>query len=83
MADSPDGLRWQSRALWLPKSGTDVDRYGCLTPFLFLYSGGQTGYVYFGAASAPTWDANSMARVPLTKAQMNQILQPSPTPDIK
>ena len=83
LADSPDGLHWQSRGLWLPKSGTDADRYGCLTPFLFLYSGGQAGYVYFGAASAPTWDANSMARVPLTKAQIGQLLQPSPTPDTK
>jgi hypothetical protein len=83
LADSPDGIHWQSRGLWMPKSGTDADRYGCLTPFLFLFSGGQTGYVYFGAASAPTWDANSMARAPLTKTQIDQTLQLSPTPDAK
>lgn len=57
-ATSPDGLTWEPRGLLQSLSGGDVDRYGQVTPFLFLHPG--HAWLYFGAAARKTWDGNAI-----------------------
>lgn len=60
-ATSRDGIAWQERGLWLPKSGGPPDAFGHVTPFLLVGAEGQLEAVYVGAASAPSWDHNAIA----------------------
>lgn len=58
-AESASGLNWQARGLLMPLSGGLGDRFGQVTPFLFLQEGRAA--LYFGAASRKTWDGNAIA----------------------
>lgn len=59
-ATSVDGLCWVDRGLLFGKSGSAYDAYGQVTPFLFVEHDEATA-VYFGGASASTWDKNRIA----------------------
>lgn len=61
-ASSADGLAWQDRGLLLKKDG-EREAFGHVTPFLFGRDGAWE--LYFGAATAATWDGNAIARAPL------------------
>jgi hypothetical protein len=62
-ATSVDGLCWVDRGLLFGKSGGAYDAHGQVTPFLDVVNGSPVG-VYFGGASAPTWDENRVAVAP-------------------
>jgi WD40 repeat protein len=57
-ASSTDGLRWESRGLLHPLSGSPADRFGQVTPFLLTT--GSTPRLFFGAASRQSWDGNAI-----------------------
>jgi hypothetical protein len=58
-ATSRDGINWKDCGLVTGLSGSDLDRYGRVTPHLVQVGG--TGQMFFGAASRKTWDGNIMA----------------------
>ena len=58
-ATSSDGFVWQSRGLLFPLSGGASDRFGQVTPFLWVDRDRAT--LYFGAAGRKSWDGNSIA----------------------
>jgi hypothetical protein len=59
-ATSPDGICWVDRGKLFGLSGAGYDQYGQVTPFLDVNSGNLEG-VWFGGASAATWDKNRIA----------------------
>jgi predicted GH43/DUF377 family glycosyl hydrolase len=73
-ATSRDGIHWKAGGLLTHLSGTDLDRYGQVTPH--LVRAGDTWQLFFGAASRKSWDGNSIAafsRVKLPEVLENAI----------
>ncbi len=60
-ANSRDGIAWRAPRLAVPRSGGKLDAAGHVTPALLAGS----GWLYFGAAPASTWNQNTIARVKL------------------
>ena len=71
LATSPDGLTWQSQGLLVDRSGTDIDRFGHVTPFLLVEPESVT--LFAGAASSGSWDRNRIVRVPLSAPQRQRL----------
>lgn len=71
MAVSDDGVDWTENEILIPRSGKSIDRFGHVTPHLFILPSGGDAMVYFGAASTATWDNNAIAlvRIPATELQ--------------
>ncbi len=70
LATSPDGLTWTAKGLLVPTTGTDLDRYGHVTPFLFLHPQTGAATLFVGAARGPHWDENVIGRIELTQEQV-------------
>ena len=68
-AKSSDGIHWEDAGWLVQKSGTDVDRHGHVTPFLFPEDHGGA-LLFFGAARAASWDHNCIATLPLDLAKL-------------
>lgn len=68
-AESRDGIHWEDAGWLVQKSGTDVDRHGHVTPFLFLEDH-EDALLFFGAARAASWDHNCIATLPLDLAKL-------------
>ena len=68
-ATSSDGIHWKDAGWLVEKSGTDVDRHGHVTPFLFFDDHGYA-LLFFGAARAASWDRNCIATLPLDLAKL-------------
>jgi len=66
-AYGPDGLKWETKGLLLPKDDDDAP-FGHVTPFLFT-EGGRMELCY-GAAAARTWDHNSIHRAVLAPGSL-------------
>ena len=60
-ATGPDGVAWRDLGLIVARSGGPLDAAGQVTPALAAGS----PWIYLGAASAPSWDHNAIARVAL------------------
>jgi hypothetical protein len=58
-AKSSDGIQWEDAGWLVQKSGTDVDRHGHVTPFLFHDDNGDA-LLFFGAARAASWDQTAL-----------------------
>lgn len=59
-ASSPDGICWVDRGKLFGLSGAAYDQYGQVTPFLDV-TAGKLEAVWFGGASAASWDKNRIA----------------------
>lgn len=73
LATSPDGLTWTAKGLLVPVTGTDLDRYGHVTPFLFLHPQTGVATLYLGAARGPHWDENLIVRIDLSPTQVKRL----------
>jgi hypothetical protein len=73
LATSPDGLHWKPQETLAPATGTPADRFGHVTPFLFLDPRDRRYSLFIGAARGATWDQNTVARLPLTDEQHSQL----------
>jgi sucrose-6-phosphate hydrolase SacC (GH32 family) len=73
LATSTDGLKWKPQGLLAKTSGSDSDRFGHVTPFLFLDPRDQSYSLFVGAARSATWDHNLIARIKLSAAQQKLI----------
>lgn len=73
LATSPDGLTWTAKGLLVPKTGTALDRFGHVTPFLYLHPQTNAATLYLGAARGPHWDENLIARLDLSPAQIARL----------
>ena len=71
LATSPDGLTWQSQGLLVDRSGTDIDRFGHVTPFLLVEPESVT--LFAGAASSGSWDRNRIVRISLSLRQRARV----------
>lgn len=60
-AISNDGLKWDDRGIFVAKSGSEIDQFGHVTPFLFVDPANKRYRLFVGAAAATTWDHNSIA----------------------
>ena len=67
LATSNDGLAWQSQGFLVDRSGTDIDRFGHVTPFLLVEA--ESVALFIGAASSASWDHNRIVRVPMSAPQ--------------
>lgn len=65
LAESDDGTTWSAARKLIGVSGTPADAHGHVTPFL-LHHPTDGDFLYVGAASAATWDRNSIAQINLT-----------------
>lgn len=74
-ATSADGLSWHDRGLWLPRSGKPIDRFGHVTPCLLAASPDGPCLLYLGAASAATWDHNSIAQIPISSKRIAELFE--------
>ncbi len=63
LATSKDGITWKAKGTWAPTTGTDVDRYGHVTPFLLTDSATSPIARSVGAARSGSWDHNVIARI--------------------
>lgn len=63
-AASRDGRAWTVRGLLTPRSGTETDRGGHVTPFLLAEAKSETGRLFFGCNTGD-WSRNVIACVPL------------------
>ncbi|MBS0261840.1 MAG: hypothetical protein JSS02_07775 [Planctomycetes bacterium] len=61
LALSPDGTTWVDRGTVIKQSGTPIDAFGHVTPYLLVDPDGVARRLYVGAAAATTWDRNSIA----------------------
>lgn len=74
MAYSKDGINWGSACdypacIWIQKVGQSFDRYGHITPFLFIPTDTtMTPAVYFGGARNGSWSSNVIG---ITKLQFS------------
>lgn len=57
-AISPDGLKWEEKGFLMESMDTSLERHGHVTPFLLPDENGAGATLFYGAASASTWDAN-------------------------
>jgi len=71
LATSPNGLTWQSQGLLVDRSGSDIDRFGHVTPFLLVEPENVT--LFAGAASSASWDRNRIVRMPLSAPQRQRL----------
>ena len=63
-AESSDGTVWKSRGLLHAAGASPAERFGCVTPFVLV--NGAATQLFYGAASRPTWDGNTIAAVAVT-----------------
>jgi hypothetical protein len=71
LATSSDGVVWRSEGLFVARSGTDIDRFGHVTPFLLVEPERVT--LFAGAASRGSWDHNRIVRIPLSVQQRARV----------
>lgn len=69
LATSRDGIKWRDKGLWVARSGWEHDRYGHVTPHLFLATQEGPARLFFGAAGRTTWDGNSIHAIDLGKSE--------------
>ena len=69
-AVSNDGLKWNDRGIFVAKSGSSIDQFGHVTPFLFVDHDKNQHWLYVGAAEATTWDGNSIAVLSIDEDQL-------------
>jgi sucrose-6-phosphate hydrolase SacC (GH32 family) len=70
LARGADGFSWSAPRPVLPHSGTDVDRYGHITPYLQSDAAGQPAAVYLGLARRSSWTEQAMGRIPVCAADL-------------
>ena len=73
-AISNDGLKWNDRGLFVAKSGSSIDQFGHVTPFLFVDPEKKRYQMFVGAAAASTWDHNSIADLNIEAEELRLIL---------
>jgi sucrose-6-phosphate hydrolase SacC (GH32 family) len=73
LATSADGLTWKPKGLLTPTTGTDDDRFGHVTPFLFFNTQDQSYALFIGAARSASWDHNVIARIQLSVEQAKRL----------
>lgn len=74
LATSPDGVVWRSEGLFVARSGTAIDRFGHVTPFLLVEP--QRVTLFAGAASKDSWDRNRIVRIPLAPQHRERLAPP-------
>ena len=77
LATSPNGLTWRSQGTLAPISGTTTDRFGHVTPCLFLDPANHRYALFVGAARSASWDQNTIAKIPLTSNRESQLTTPA------
>jgi hypothetical protein len=70
-AISRDGIDWQRIGLLVERADLPAERHGHVTPFLLPDADAGGATLFYGAAAAPSWDANSICMRRLSKAQWN------------
>lgn len=70
-AISNDGLEWKDGGIFMNKSGQSIDSFGHVTPFLFIDPENKRHRLFFGAASARTWDHNCVAVVEIDREYLS------------
>ena len=73
-AVSNDGLKWIDRGIFVAKSGSSIDKFGHVTPFLLVDPENTRYQLFVGAAEATTWDHNSIAILSIDENQLRIIL---------
>jgi sucrose-6-phosphate hydrolase SacC (GH32 family) len=71
-ARSKNGIEWKDGGIFTPKSGSELDSFGHVTPFLFLASDNKRHRLFVGAARATTWDHNSIAVFEIDHDQLTE-----------
>ena len=61
------------KGLFVPLSGSDLDRYGHVTPFLLVDDKTTLASLFIGAARNGRWDENVIARIDLTPANSEML----------
>ena len=75
LAISSDGIQWTDRGIFLPKSTSVIDAFGHVTPFLLVGSKTSDNQIFFGAASAATWDRNRIAVATVPNARFTAAIK--------
>ncbi|MEI8019124.1 MAG: hypothetical protein WCH39_13055 [Schlesneria sp.] len=79
-AVSKDCLTWNDRGVFVAKSGSSIDQFGHVTPFLFVDPDNKQHRLFVGAAEATTWDHNSIAVLKIDEDQLRLIIGKSGAP---
>jgi hypothetical protein len=64
-AVSRNGISWQDRGLWLPRSGGEIDRHGHVTPMLLVRQDRKPAQLFVGAARTGSWNRNRIVWIRL------------------
>ena len=75
VAVSPDGIAWQDRGLWVPRSHGEIDRHGHVTPMLLIGPHGRPAELFVGAARSGSWDRDQVVRVRLESDQLVRLIK--------
>ncbi len=73
-ATSKDGLAWDDKGLFRKKSGSKIDLFGHVTPFLLVDYDKLEHRLFVGAAGATSWDCNCIATIAIRDAELNRLL---------
>jgi len=66
LATSADGYTWNPQGFLSTLSGTNDDRFGHVTPFLFFDPRDKSYSLFVGAARSASWDHNVIAKIQLS-----------------
>jgi hypothetical protein len=69
-ATGADGVHWTDEGLLVGNSGTKVDLFGHVTPYLLPDADGKACRLYIGAAGATTWDRNVIAALKIPTGRL-------------
>ena len=70
VAVSADGLRWKARGFLVQNSGTAIDAYGQVTPFLWSDATGREARLFYGAARERSWSCNIICSQPIPAGRL-------------
>ena len=72
-AVSRDGINWRPLGRLVARADVPREQHGHVTPFLLPDPDHSGATLYYGAAAAPTWDANAITARRLTAAQWQML----------
>jgi hypothetical protein len=78
-AFSRDGVNWHPLGRLVDRAAVPDEQHGHVTPFLLPDPDLSGSTLYYGAAAAPTWDANAIAARRLTPAQWQKLREAKAT----
>ncbi|QDU81816.1 hypothetical protein Pla110_35670 [Polystyrenella longa] len=74
LAESPNGVVWTDHGLFAPKSGEAADKFGHVTPHLFIDPKDDQLLLYVGNAPHQSWNKNQVGVMKIDRDSLEKVL---------